>query len=246
MKNVLLVGETWFLHTIHVKGFDQFTENSYGEGAGWLIDALNEGGYEVNHVANHKVVTDFPYTLEELQEYDVIILSDIGSNTLLLPETTFQDSKINPNRCELIKEYVRWGGSFLMIGGYMSFSGINGASRYEQTAIQDILPVNCLGKDDRVERPEGITPEIVKEHYVFEGVDKEWPHFLGYNKTTLKDGAILLATIGEDPFIAIDEFGKGKSAAFTSDCAPHWGPPEFVNWEYYNRFWINLMDWLSE
>ncbi len=54
------------------------------------------GGYEVNHVANHKVVSDFPYTLEELQQYDVIILSDIGSNTLLLPESTFQQSKNEP------------------------------------------------------------------------------------------------------------------------------------------------------
>ncbi len=121
------------------------------------------GGYEVNHVANHKVVSDFPYTLEELQQYDVIILSDIGSNTLLLPESTFQQSKMNPNRCELIKEYVLAGGSFLMIGGYMAFSGIDAKSRYGgETAIKDILPVICLDKDDRVERPEGITPVVVR------------------------------------------------------------------------------------
>ena len=246
MKKVLLAGETWFVHTLHVKGFDHFTESSYGEGAQWLIEALKEGGYEVNHVANHKVVTDFPYTLEELKEYDAIILSDIGSNTLLLPESTFRQSKVNPNRCELIKEYVLDGGAFLMIGGYMAFSGINGASRYEETAIQDILPVKCLGRDDRVERPEGGTPEIVKaDHEVFEGVDKNWPHFLGYNKTILKDDATLLATIGGDPFIAVAEYGKGRTAAFTSDCAPHWGPPEFTDWEYYNKFWINLVNWLT-
>ena len=246
MKKVLLAGETWFKHTLHVKGFDHFTESSYGEGAGWLKNALKEGGYEVNHVANHKVVSDFPYTLEELQQYDVIILSDIGSNTLLLPESTFQQSKMNPNRCELIKEYVLAGGSFLMIGGYMAFSGIDAKSRYGETAIKDILPVICLDKDDRVERPEGITPVVVKDHEVLEGVDKNWPHFLGYNKTILKDDATLVATIGDDPFIVLGQYGKGKSAAFTSDCAPHWGPKEFVEWKDYNRFWINLMDWLTK
>ncbi len=245
MKKVLLAGETWFKHTLHVKGFDHFTESSYGEGAQWLKIALKEGGYEVKHVANHKVVSDFPYTLEELKKYDVIILSDIGSNTLLLPETTFQQSLRNPNRCELMKEYVLDGGAFLMIGGYMAFSGINGTARYEQTPIQDILPVNCLGKDDRVEAPQGVTPEIIKDHEIFEGINKNWPHFLGYNKTTLKESSTLLATIGGDPFIALAEFGEGRVAAFTSDCAPHWGPPEFINWEHYNKFWINLANWLT-
>ncbi|MGI6725525.1 MAG: glutamine amidotransferase [Christensenellales bacterium] len=47
----------------------------------------------------------------------------------------------------------------------------------------------------------------------------EWPHFLGYNKTaeSLQDEVVM--TIGGDPFLAFGTFGKGRSAAFTSDCA---------------------------
>ena len=56
----------------------------------------------------------------------------------------------------------------------------------------------------------------------------------------------VLATIDGDPFIAVGEFGKGKSAVFTSDCAPHWGPPEFVNWEFYDELWKGILDYLTK
>lgn len=246
MKKVLFIGETWFIHKTHVKGFDKFTESSYGEGATWLINALTEGDYNVTHIANHKVDEEFPKSLERLKEFDAVILSDVGSNTLLISEETFSKSEKTLNKIDMIRDYVLEGGRFLMIGGYMSFSGIDGTSRYETTSIQEILPVNCLGKDDRVEIPQGIIPEMLKEHAIFDGVEKEWPYFLGYNKTTLKNEAELLACINGDPFIAVLEAGKGKSAVFTSDCAPHWGPPDFVNWSSYNKFWINLLNWLTE
>ena len=28
--------------------------------------------------------------------------------------------------------------------------------------------------------------------------------------------------------------------------APHWAPPEFCEWEYYNRMWQGIMDWLTK
>ena len=246
MKRILIAGESWFTHTIHVKGFDTFTTSSYGEGIKWLREALEEGGHEVIHVPNHKVAEDFPYTLEELKKYDVVILSDIGSNTLLLPDSTFVKSLKNPNRCDLIKEYVEDGGAFCMIGGYMSFTGIDAKTRYGETAIGDILPVVMLEKDDRVEFPQGINPVVENNHEILEGIDKTWPHFLGYNKTIAKEEGTVIATINSDPFIAVGEYGKGKSAVFTSDCAPHWGPPEFTECQYYNKFWNNLIDWLTK
>ena len=137
-----------------------------------------------------------------------------------------------------------------MIGGYMSFTGIDAKARYGETAIADILPVELLDKDDRRESPAGITPELLlPDHPVFRGIDGDWPHFLGYNRTISRidseSSAEILATIGGDPFIATLEFGGGRTAVFTSDCAPHWGPREFMSWEHYNRLWRNLMDWLT-
>ena len=54
----------------------------------------------------------------------MIILSDIGSNTLLLPPEVFLEGKRVPNRLELLKEYVSQGGGLVMAGGYLSFQGI--------------------------------------------------------------------------------------------------------------------------
>ena len=51
--------------------------------------------------------------------------------------------------------------------------------------------------------------------------------------------------IGDDPLVAFSEYGKGKSAVFTSDCAPHWAPPEFCEWEGYAKIWKGIMDWLT-
>ena len=43
--------------------------------------------------------------------------------------------------------------------------------------------------------------------------------------------------------VAVGEIGQGRTLAFTSDPAPHWGL-NFVFWEKYNQFWINVVDWL--
>lgn len=246
MSKILIAGESWMSHTIHVKGFDSFTTSVYEEGVEYIKSALEEGGYEVDFLPNHLAADKFPTTLEELNQYKAVILSDIGSNTLLLPKSVFTQGKKLPNRLELVKEYVEKGGSFLMIGGYMSFTGIDAKTRYGETAVKDILPIRMLDTDDRVEAPQGFHPQVAKEHEILSGIPKEWPHFLGYNKTiALEDRGEHLVTIDGDPFISVMEYGKGRTAIFTSDCAPHWGPVEFLNWEYYNKLWINILNWMT-
>ncbi len=244
-KKILLAGESWSSYTVHVKGFDAFYTSVYEEGAGTLISALEKGGYEVRYMPNHKIAREFPTTLGAIQEYACVILSDTGSNTLLLHPETFARSIRTPNRCDLIRDYVLAGGAFLMVGGYMSFSGVDAKAKYGDTAIQEVLPVECLHYDDLIERPEGIVPDILLDHPSLAAVPKNWPHFLGYNKTVLREGAQSVMTIGGDPFIAFGTYGEGKGGAFTSDCAPHWGPPEFVNWEGYDLLWKGIVDYLT-
>lgn len=246
MKKILIAGESWVIHSIHIKGFDTFTTSVYEEGVKWLREALEKAGYEVTFIPNHEAPEKFPWTLDEIGKYDAVLLSDIGSNTLLLSTETFSRSQMMPNRCEFIKEYVRSGGALCMIGGYMSFAGIDGKARYGETAIGEILPVKVIDRDDRVELPQGVVPEIVAaDHPILKDIPQDWPFFLGYNKTLSKEGGEVIATINGDPFIAVMEYGKGRTAAFTSDCAPHWGSLEFLQWEYYGKFWGNLMKWLT-
>ena len=48
---------------------------------------------------------------------------------------------------------MRDGGGLLMIGGYLSFAGIDGKARYHGTPVEDALPVTIAATDDRVEAP---------------------------------------------------------------------------------------------
>jgi uncharacterized membrane protein len=152
---VLLAGESWITTSTHLKGFDFFSSTHYATGGDFLIAALSAGGAEVTHLPSHDAAKSFPLELGKLQEFSVIILSDIGSNTLLLPPEVFLEGKRVPNRLELLKEYVSQGGGLVMAGGYLSFQGIYGAARYHRTPIEEVLPVTMLSIDDRVEKPEG-------------------------------------------------------------------------------------------
>ena len=246
MKKVLLVGESWEVFSIHLKGFDAFFTTKYDEGAKWLIEALEEGGYQVDYIPNHHAPSKVPTDLAKLKEYSAVILSDIGANTLLLHPDTFERSIATPNRLKLFREYVEQGGAFVMIGGYMSFTGIDGKAKYKNSPVEEILPVTLLAHDDRVEIPEGVYPEVSKpDHPVVQGLDAQWPMLLGYNQVIAKEGAEVLAVAGEDPILVVGTYGRGKTAAFTSDCAPHWGSPEFVEWGQYNKLWQQLVDWLT-
>ncbi|MFC4660696.1 glutamine amidotransferase [Oceanobacillus aidingensis] len=245
--NVLVAGETWFKHIVHVKGFDSFTNSEYEEGIQWLREAFHNGDIDMTHVPAHQVDKYFPKTIEELSKYDAVFLSDIGSNSMLLTASTFNDSIIQPNRLELIKAYVENGGGFGMIGGYMSFQGIDCKGKYKDTPIEDILPVTLMATDDRAEHPEGIHCELInKQHPILNSIPNEWPHFLGYNRLKAKQNATIIAEHKGHAFISTMEYGAGRTFAFASDCAPHWGPPEFVEWEHYDTFWQNAAKWLSK
>lgn len=243
-KKILFGGESWTSFTTHVKGFDTFTTSVYEEGIEYIAKSIKKAGYELVYIPGHKVAEYFPKNVEEYYQYDCVVLSDIGANTLLLSDKTFKNGEISPNRCQSIVTYVKNGGSFLMIGGYLSFSGIDAKAHYGQTAINEILPVECLTTDDREEHPEGVYPKVERNHIAISNVPKNWPYFLGYNKVLPKKEFPVIVSINNDPLLVFGEFGKGKSAVFTSDCAPHWGPKEFLSWEGYDLLWKGILDYL--
>ena len=245
MKKVLLAGESWMSYTTHVKGFDSFYTSVYETGEKWLKKALEENGYDVEFLPNHLAAEKFPYTMEELKTYSCVILSDIGANTLMLPSQTFTKSIKMPDMTKVIRDYVMDGGALLMIGGYLTFSGVDAKGKWHDTAVQEVLPVEVLTVDDRMEHCDGISPVVVKDHVSLKGIPEKWPDVLGYNKTIPKPEAEVAVMIGDDPLVAFSEYGKGKSAVFTSDCAPHWAPPEFCEWEGYAKIWKGIMDWLT-
>jgi len=242
---ILLAGESWTSLGLHLKGFSIYTTGGYEEGGKVLIDALASQGIDVTYIPNHLVPRDFPNTIEGLKAYDAIILSDIGADTFLLHPDTLTKSLRRPNTLKVMADYVAEGGGLLMVGGFMSFSGFGGNACYHNTIFADVLPVKMLGHDDRVECPEGITPQVTAEHAVLEGIPSQWPHFLGYQRLIAKPDATTVMTAGGDPFLVLGTYGNGRVAAFASDCSPHWGPPEFVGWTHYAAFWSQLARFIT-
>lgn len=247
---ILLAGESWVSAATHFKGFDQFGSVTFHLGAEPLVAALSEA-WDVRYMPAHECATAFPLTLEGLREYAVVILSDLGANTLLLHPDVWLHGRPVANRVKLLGEYVASGGGLAMIGGYFSFQGINGAARWRGTAVEDALPVSMLPVDDRVETPEGFSAVIEDaEHPILEGLAGEtWPLLLGLNETTLKPGARLLASApaeqGGHPLLATAEHGEGRTLAWTSDLGPHWAPQPFVDWPGYGRLWNQSARWLA-
>jgi uncharacterized membrane protein len=243
---VLVVGESWVKHTVHMKGFDHFHSTEYEEGGGHFLAALQLAGHEVTYIRAHEVSMRFPTSHDDLGRYDVVVVSDIGANSFLLTDDVFLRSEQSVNRLKLLADFVRRGGGLLMIGGYLSFTGIDGRARYGMSPLADVLPVRMLDHDDRVEAPEGIEPHLVEpDHPAVTGAVGPWPILLGYNRLIAKDDAQVIARAGDDPLLTVAEVGRGRSVAFASDCAPHWAPPQFVSWTQYPQLWASVVAWAA-
>lgn len=243
---VLFIGESWAVHIVEAKGFDVFTTDYYAEGTEYIKKALSTEEFEFVHLPCHLVEAKFPKTQEELQGYDAIVISDIGANTFLLPVETFLQSKRTPNKLKMLHDYVLNGGGLMMIGGYLSFMGIEGKGKYHGSYIEKILPVDFLPHDDRMEHPEGIDITIdVDSHEIFNGLPGKINGLLGYNKAKAKEGSLVLAEFEGDPIITLGKFGEGRSIAYATDCAPHWCSMEFCGSDGYNRLFQNMVRWLA-
>src|SRR6185312_4136279 len=101
-KRILLAGESWASTAVHTKGFDQFTSATYHSGADGFIAALP--GFEIVHMPSHIAQSDFPASVEALQEWDAVLLSDIGANTLLLHPDVWLHSRTFPNRLKVLRD----------------------------------------------------------------------------------------------------------------------------------------------
>lgn len=251
---VLLAGESWVTTATHIKGWDQFNSATYHRGADDFVAALKASPFAIRYMPSHEAAAEFPLTAEGLDAYGAIILSDIGSNTLLLPPQVWIESRTAPNRLKLLRDYVKRGGGLIMIGGYYSYQGINGAARYHRTPIEEILPVTMHPFDDRIEVPEGFNATITaagRKHAILKGVPtSEWPTLLGVNEVVAKKGASVIATLpaseGAHPLLASWDYGEGRTVSWLSDIGPHWLPKEFSSWSGYVPLWTNILSWLTK
>ncbi len=232
-----------------LKGLDVF---NYGK---WLKDALESTGrHSVTSVAAWDFYKLRPGEYEKvLADHDAFIFSDVEAKSFqLAPE--FFDRKLFgtkpltfPDRVRLTVEAVLGGKGAVFAGGWLAFNGEMGKGGWGRTRLREVLPVECLDFEDLRESTEGFTAEAVqKDHPALRRVPLETiPPILGYNRVKPRAGCPVLARWKEtqDPMVAVGDLGKGRTLAYTSDPAPHWGC-NFVYWEHYARFWLNAVEWV--
>ncbi|HID52393.1 MAG TPA: hypothetical protein EYP41_10185 [Anaerolineae bacterium] len=186
-----------------------------------------------------------------LDEYDVIIFSDVEAKNFQLAPSFFDRSQFGtavltfPDRVRLTVEAVQAGKRMMFLGGWLSFTGEMGKGGWNRTRLREILPVQCLDFEDLIESTEGFTAEL--DTAVTSPLSAlnfaAFPPILGYNKVQPRPGCDVLLTVKEtgDPLVAAGSFGQGKALAYMSDPAPHWGC-NFVYWSEYAAFWLACLD----
>ncbi len=169
-----------------------------------------------------------PRTYEQLIEGNMMLLSDVRADTILPKWLNWFTRSIEED-----------GMSLMMIGGILSFGGYSGSPSWEITSIGPLLPVGLIeqGLGDISWKPVVAAPD---DPLMTALPWSTCPHFGGYNKVTLKEGAKLLAETndeGRNPFMVIWTVGTGLSFAFCTDWTPGWGV-DFREWEFYADFTV--------
>ncbi len=191
----------------------------------------------------------------QLRTFDAVIFVDFAYQ----PYRTLDIERFLPG----LRDYVRGGGGFAMVGGGQSFA----QGHYGSTPLQDILAVNApegMGETAEPFRPR-LTPEG-RRHPVTSLVPGEganeaaWtalPAIPGLNFTAplpATDGArvlleapTLLSGGRPAPVVAVREVGAGRSLAVTTDGTWYWGfvaAGDGQGGRAHQRFWNAALRWL--
>ena len=216
-----------------------------------------ERAYPVEHPTQ-----GFPQTMQELLKYDVVIHSDIRKESF------------SPEQLENIASLVeQHGGGFVMIGGNSAF----GRGGYHQTVLDRIIPLAMEGAYDNEAHAVQmeINPNAWRHPIINFGADladtrriwtEKFPYLYGFNRVErAKPGATILGEAAGEPgviLMAVQDIGKGRSMAFTSDTTRSWGRDFETIWgeprnpnyglsefnndsRYYRNFWVNAVRWLA-
>jgi uncharacterized membrane protein len=185
---------------------------------------------------------DAAITPESLASFDVVILGDV-------PAESFTEESLAALRGFIAEK----GGGFVATGGYKTF----GAGGYGATALAAAFPVDLTDNSDAQFEKEfrpAVTP-AGRAHPVFGG----YADFFAENDSRLapldgatrmgrsKPGAEVLLKFGDMPILAVQNFGKGRVAAFAADTTWRWFLQMKAMGENspYERFWGQLARWVS-
>lgn len=198
--------------------------------AAYLAGVMDYYGIDFDYVPSDKK----PENKLLEKDYSAVVLSDYPSENF------------RPGQSEHLSDNVKNGQGLLMIGGWESFTGLEG--NYNNTKLKKVLPVLMSDTDDRVNH---FAPCLIGkncEHEIIEELPFEQyvPSVGGFNSLSAKQGAKVILSVQKYlvekykdqfcfsasqsyPLLITGTYGQGRTAAFASDVAPHW-VGGFVDW----------------
>ena len=110
---------------------------------------LYMGDTDIDRHASHLagVMSYYDIDYNYIPSSGKVTVSDVdGCDAYILSD--YPASAITPEVFAAIKQKVKSGAGFLMIGGWESFNSVYG--QYKGTLLEDIIPVEMADEDDRL------------------------------------------------------------------------------------------------
>ena len=161
--------------------------------------------------------------LEELKNFDLLIFDNFSHRFYF-----------NVLYLEKVKDFIREGGGFAMLGGTRSFD----SGGYGKSPLREVLPVELGGKDGYQTgvslrgtltgpgRAHPIT-RLLSDPRANEELWKKMPALTSFNRVSQSKGETLLTAASEgagggSPLLTVGRFGKGRTLALMSDDFWRW------------------------
>jgi hypothetical protein len=151
----------------------------------------------------------------------------------------YPSANLAPALQEQLVEQVRQGAGLLMIGGWESFHG--SAGLWNDTAVEQALPVRISGEDDRQNCDHPVLVRQVAAHPsvadlpwrsrppLIGGLNRVWPKSQGtvvleaqHVHVEMEPQGLWFQTMSREPLLVVGQHGAGRTAALATDVAPHW------------------------
>ena len=199
-----------------------------------------------------ELAAGFPRTREELFAYRAVVLGSIEASAFTL------------DQLRMLADFVsERGGGLIALGGRLSF----GEGGYRGTPLADVLPVEILGDPGEpdstaVRWVQAVPTDAGRWHAALQlaGSDSatraKWDTMPSVTTLNLfgrpKPGATVLLSAREvdggatHPLLAVQRFGRGRSAAFAAQDSWLWQMAAEVEVEddSHEVFWRQLLRWL--